>query len=83
MSYGFVPALGTPIDNEGRLCKESYKNQIKMMLDAGAVALLCMGSMGQQAYLRADECRKTAECAIEAAEGKVPVFVGAMDNSIE
>ena len=83
MSYGFVPALGTPIDECGRLCKESYKKQIKMMIDAGAVGLLSMGSMGQQAYLLDGECRKVAECAIEAAEGKVPVYVGTMDNSIE
>ena len=24
MKYGFVPALGTPLDANGNLCKESY-----------------------------------------------------------
>lgn len=83
MSYGFVPALGTPIDACGRLVAESYERQINMMIDAGAVGLLCMGSMGQQAYLLDSECVKTAECAVRAAAKRVPVYVGAMDNSIE
>lgn len=83
MSYGFVPALGTPIDECGRLVAESYERQINMMIDAGAVGLLCMGSMGQQAYLLDSECVKTAECAVRAAAKRVPVYVGAMDNSIE
>ena len=26
MKYGFVPALGTPLDENGQLCKESYAN---------------------------------------------------------
>ena len=38
--------------------------------------------MGQQAFITNDECVKVAECAVEAAGGRVPVYVGAMDNSI-
>ena len=79
---GFVPALGTPLTKEGDLVKESYMAQIRRMIDAGAVALLCMGSMGQQAFLREDVCAETAAAAVEAAAGRVPVLVGAMDNSI-
>ena len=47
MKYGFVPALGTPLDENGKLCKASYTAQINRMIDAGAVGILCMGSMGQ------------------------------------
>ena len=82
MKYGFVPALGTPLDSNGGLIAESYKKQINRMIDAGAKALLCMGSMGQQAFIESDECVKVAACACEAAGGRLPVFVGAMDNSI-
>ena len=82
MKFGFVPALGTPTDKDGKLCAESYKKQINMMLDAGAKALLSMGSMGKQAFLTNSECVRVAECAVEAAAGRVPVYVGAMDNSI-
>ena len=83
MKYGFVPALGTPLDANGNLCKESYTAQINRMIDAGAVGILCMGSMGQQAFISNDVCVEVAETAVKAAAGRVPVFVGAMDNSIK
>ena len=79
---GFVPALGTPLDENGNLVVESYAKQIETMLDQGAVGLLCMGSMGQQAFLRPETCVKAAETAVKTAAGRVPVLVGVMDNSI-
>jgi len=82
MKAGFVPALGTPLDQNGNLMVESYKKQIDDQINAGAVGILCMGSMGQQAYLRQSICPQVAETAVEAAAGRVPVFVGAMDCSI-
>jgi len=83
MKFGFVPALGTPLDTNGNLCKESYTKQIERMLEVGAVGLLSMGSMGQQAFISNDVCVEVAETAVKAAAGRVPVFVGAMDNSIK
>lgn len=82
MKFGFVPALGTPLDEKGNLCKESLKKQINDQIKAGAVGLLCMGSMGIQACIRKEVYPEVAKTAIEAAEGRVPVFVGAMDTSI-
>ena len=81
MEYGFVPALGTPLDENGMLCKESYVGQIHRMLDAGAVGILCMGSMGQQAFISNDVCVEVAKTAVEAAAGRVPVFVGAIKRA--
>ncbi len=82
MKAGFVPALGTPLDQEGNLCVESYKKQIEDQINEGAIGLLCMGSMGQQPYIRQSVCPQVAKAAVEAAAGRVPVYVGAMDNSI-
>lgn len=82
MKSGFIPALGTPLDENGNLCVESYKRQIEDQIHAGASGLLCMGSMGIQPYIRSSVCPQVAKVAIEAAAGRVPVFVGAMDCSI-
>lgn len=79
---GFVPALGTPLTENGDFIKESFVKQIELMIDSGAVGLLAMGSMGIQATLKNSECRKIAQAAIDAAKGRVPVYVGAMDCSI-
>ncbi len=83
MISGFVPALGTPVDSNGNLLVESYKKQIDDQINAGATAILCMGSMGIQPFLRQEICPQVAKAAIEAAAGRVPVFVGAMDTSIQ
>ena len=82
MKPGFVPALGTPLDANGNLLVDSYKKQINDMIDRGAVGLLSMGSMGVQAFIKNDVYPKVAQAAVEAAAGRVPVFVGAMDCSI-
>lgn len=82
MMDGFVPALGTPLDNNGNLVKDSLQKQIEDQIRAGAVGLLCMGSMGIQAFIRNDVYPQVAMAAVEAAAGRVPVYVGAMDTSI-
>ena len=82
MKAGYIPALGTPLDEKGNLCVESFKKQIEDQIGAGAVGLLCMGSMGIQASIRQEVYPQVAKAAVEAAEGRVPVFVGAMDTSI-
>ncbi len=82
MKKGFVPALATPLDKDGNLVVESYKKQIEDQIAAGAVGLLCMGSMGQQAFLRQSVCKDVATAAVEASAGRVPVYVGVMDCSI-
>ena len=51
MKTGFVPALGTPLDEKGELLEDSYKKEIEMMIGCGAVGLLSMGSMGIQAFI--------------------------------
>lgn len=82
MKPGFVPAVGTPLDANGNLCVESYKKQIEDQIANGAIAILCMGSMGIQPYMRTSVCPDVAAAAVEAAAGRVPVYVGAMDCSI-
>ena len=82
MKPGFVPALGTPLDENGNLLVESYKKQVNDMIDRGAVGLLSMGTMGIQAFLKMEVCPEVAKAAVEAAAGRVPVFVGTMACSI-
>lgn len=79
---GFVPALGTPLDENGYLLKESFQKQIERQIAAGCTGVLCMGSMGIQAYIRQAETVKVAEAAYEVTKGRVPLFVGTMDCSI-
>lgn len=82
MKSGYVPAVGTPLDKDGNLCIESYKKQIEDQIAQGAIAILSMGSMGIQPYMRTSVCPDVAKAAVEATAGRVHVYVGAMDCSI-
>lgn len=82
MKPGFVPALGTPLDRDGNVVAGSLKKHIDDQIAAGAVGLLCMGSMGIEAFIRDDVYPEVAKVAVEANKGRVPLFIGAMDTSI-
>ena len=79
---GFYCALGTPLDKDGNLMVESFKKQIENMINAGSAGLLCMGSMGAEAGLTTATYKKTAEVACSVVNGRVPLLIGAMDNSV-
>jgi 4-hydroxy-tetrahydrodipicolinate synthase len=79
---GFVTALGTPLDESGALIKSSFEKHVKDQIACGASALLVMGTMGNEAFIRDSVYPTVARVAVDAAGGKVPILVGAMDNSI-
>jgi len=79
---GFFCALGTPLDPDGSLLADSYAKHVEQQIANGASGLLSMGTMGMQGCVRSDQFRRVAATAAEAAAGRVPVMVGAFDNSI-
>ena len=82
MKPGFVPALGTPLDENGNLLVDSFKKQINDQINAGAVGLLALGSMGIEAFIKDAVYPDVVKAAVEANNKRVPLFVGAMDTSI-
>lgn len=82
MRNGFYTALGTPWTENGEIMKCALKKHIEQQIEAGAAGLLLMGSMGNQACVKNSELKVAVDTAIEATNGRVPLFVGAMDNSI-
>lgn len=82
MKDGFFPALGTPLDADGNLAKDSYKKQIESMIDSGASGLLCMGSMGNMSSIKDLVYPDVAELCVDINAGRLPVMVGVMDNSV-
>ena len=82
LKNGFYTALGTPLTEDGKIIKDALIKHIDQQIDAGAVGLLLMGSMGIEASVPHSEYAKTVDIAIKANKGRVPLFVGAMDNSV-
>jgi len=82
MGNSFYPALGTPLDQDGRVLADSLIKHVEDQIARKAEGLLVMGSMGIQPIIKDSEYVKTARTAAEAARGQCPVFVGVMDNSV-
>ena len=82
LKNGFYTALGTPLTEDGRIIESALDAHINAQIEAGAAGLLLMGSMGIEAAVPHAEYKKTVEIGVRAVAGRVPLFVGAMDNSI-
>ncbi len=83
LKKGFYTALGTPLDENGNIIADALVKEINMQIEAGASGLLLMGSMGIQASVKTSAYVESVKIAVDAVSGRVPLFVGAMDNSIE
>ena len=82
LKNGFYTALGTPLTADGEIIEGALRLHIEQQIEAGAKGLLLMGSMGIECAVRHSEYGKTVRIAQDAVAGRVPLFVGAMDNSI-
>lgn len=82
LQNGFYTALGTPLDSEGKVMTEALEKQINMQIEAGAAGLLLLGSMGLQPAIADDVCKECVRVAAKVNAGRVPLFVGVMDNSV-
>lgn len=82
LKNGFYTALGTPLTEEGKLIENALIKHIDQQIAAGASGLLLMGSMGIEAMIPHSQYKKVVETGVGANDGRVPLFVGAMDNSI-
>ena len=82
MNNGFYTALGTPLTEDGRVIESALALHIEQQIEAGAAGLLLMGSMGIEASIRNSEYKNIVDVAEKTVNGRLPLFVGAMDNSI-
>lgn len=82
LKNGFYTALGTPLTENGEVIESALIKHIDQQISAGASGLLLMGSMGIEASVPHSEYAKVVDIAIKANDRRVPLFIGAMDNSV-
>ncbi len=80
MFYGSIPALITPFC-DGGVDREAFATLIERQIEAGAGALVPVGTTGETSTLTHQEHRDTVSFCIEVAAGRVPVIAGAGSNS--
>ena len=82
LKAGFYCALGTPLDDAGRLLPDSLALHIDDQIENGAAGLLLLGTMGMLGCVRDDQYEIAVAAAVDAVGGRVPLLAGAADNSI-
>ncbi len=79
---GLVPAVFTPMDQEGEINLKKVKPIVEHLLDDGVNAIYVCGSTGEGPSLSTDERKAVTEAYIEAVNGRIPVIVQVGHNSI-
>jgi 4-hydroxy-tetrahydrodipicolinate synthase len=72
---GVVPPLVTPFTAAGEIDTDSLRRLCDYLIESGVDGLYPGGTTGEFPLLTADERRQVAETVVDAAAGRVPVFV--------
>ncbi len=78
---GTFVALVTPFDRRGALDIPALERLIEHCIQGGVDGLVPCGTTGEAATLDRDEYHKVVEITLSAANGRIPVIVGAGSNN--
>ncbi|MEW4563127.1 dihydrodipicolinate synthase family protein [Bremerella sp. JC770] len=80
---GLVAATYTPFNDDGSLALSKVGPMVEHLIEAGNQGLYVCGSTGEGVSLTTAERCEVAEAYVQAAAGRVPVFVQVGHNSVE
>jgi 4-hydroxy-tetrahydrodipicolinate synthase len=75
MFFGSIPALVTPFSG-GRVAEDTFRGFVEWQIAEGSNALVPCGTTGESATLSKEEHREVIGCAVQVANGRVPVIAG-------
>ena len=73
---GIIPAMITPLTEEGRLNKSAYRQFINYLIDGGSHGIFVAGTTGEFYGLSAEDKKELFEIAVEEVDRRVPVYAG-------
>ena len=76
MIQGSIVALVTPMDNEGKVDRESLKRLVEFHIDQGTDAIVVMGTTGESATLDENEHCNVVQWVVEYANSRIPIIAG-------
>lgn len=77
--HGAIPALVTPLDQNGELLEDGLRAVIDHVINGGVHGVFVLGSSGEIYGLDARQKRRVVEIAVEHVGGRVPVYAGASE----
>jgi 4-hydroxy-tetrahydrodipicolinate synthase len=78
---GCGTALVTPFLRDGNLDEQALRNLVRWQIESGIRFLVPTGSTGEACSLTEEEWLRVVRIVIEAADGRVPIFVGCSHNT--
>src|ERR1700686_3300464 len=78
---GSIPALVTPMHEDGSLDWNAYRALIDWHVEAGSNAIVVLGSTGEAATVSMEEHNNLIHVAVEYARGRIPIIAGTGANS--
>lgn len=78
--FGVIPPMITPLTPDENIDRQAVKRFVDFLIQGGVHGLFALGSMGEGAFLRPSVRQEMAAATVEAAGGRVPVIVGALET---
>lgn len=75
-SNGIIPAMLTPLDQNGEINEEVLRELTNYLIDNGVHGLFAVSSTGECYGLSFAEKKKLLKIVLEEADGRVPVYAG-------
>lgn len=79
--HGVLPPIAMPFDAQGRLVRNAMRDQIDLIVKAGANGVVVGGSTGEGHTLSDTEFVESMQDAYEATQHRVPFVAGLIVNS--
>jgi 4-hydroxy-tetrahydrodipicolinate synthase len=80
---GVVPPVVTPLTDQREVDYQSLGRVIEHLIDAGVNGLFLLGSTSEVVFHDGHTRRRIVDFALEVCNGRVPVFVGAIDPTTD
>lgn len=77
--YGIIPALVTPLNENGRLMEDALRKVIDYTIAGGVHGVFVLGSTGEIYGLDFEQKKRAIEITVEHTAGRVPVYAGASE----
>ncbi|MCU0472856.1 MAG: 4-hydroxy-tetrahydrodipicolinate synthase [Bacteroidales bacterium] len=73
---GIIPAVITPLTNDGKFNEKAMRKLLNYLIDGGVHGLFVVGTTGEFYGLTPEEKMEIYQVAMDETKGKVPVYAG-------
>lgn len=81
MFAGSIVAIVTPMNSDGSVNEEKFRELVEFQIENGTDAIVPCGTTGESATLDYEEHDRVIQACIEQANGRIPVIAGTGSNS--